>query len=121
MRRAARAVARAVAAIVPARILLSARDYFARMDFVSKGEMLNSHGMYGIMQYRRSMVPVSETLPTTMGKFGTLNVRLPAKPDAFLGRLFGDFMKLPPEHQRRPLHIRKVKFALDDEDRSTAS
>ena len=120
LRRAARGVARAIAAAIPARLLLNARDYFARMDFVSKGEMLNSHGMYGIMQYHRSMVPVTETLPTIKGAFGQLTVRLPANPEAFLRRLFGDFMQLPPEDQRRPLHIHRVEFSVEEPPLQTA-
>jgi lipopolysaccharide cholinephosphotransferase len=114
LRRFARLVARTIAAALPARLLLRARDCFARMDFAPKGDMLNSHGMYGVMQYRRSMVPVAETLPTTEGTFGALKVRLPANPEAFLRRLFGDFMKLPPEDQRRPLHVGKVQFELEE-------
>ena len=110
LKKGLRSAVRAVGSVVPITVLLRARDFFSRMDFLPKGELISSHFMYGIMKYRRTVVRLEDTLPTIEGRFGDLAVRLPANPDAFLRRLYGDYMRLPPEDQRRPMHIRKVVF-----------
>jgi len=45
-------------------------------------------------------IDLSDLLPYQRGMFQGVEVSVPKRPDIFLAMQYGDYMQLPPEHQR---------------------
>ncbi|KFF72891.1 hypothetical protein IW01_01600 [Pectobacterium brasiliense] len=67
----------------------------------------NLFGVYGYREISSIDIFKDRTLYT----FGNLSLYGPSNYDSYLRRVYGDYMKLPPEEQRRPQHpINKIDF-----------
>jgi lipopolysaccharide cholinephosphotransferase len=60
--------------------------------------------MYGIRHAKRTFIDESVIFPLREVPFGDVLAPVPGRTEAYLKGIFGDFMKLPPESQRRPAH-----------------
>ncbi|HYD23643.1 MAG TPA: LicD family protein [Croceibacterium sp.] len=112
-RRALKALAVKARAVVPLRPLVRAREWLLRMEVLPKGEWADCYAMFGVSSHRRTMVRRRDLEPPSMGRFGGDAVPLPADTDAYLARLYGDYMQPPAEDRRVPLHTGRVDFPSD--------
>ena len=75
--------------------------------FVSVGPgrlLINNGSPWG----RREIVEKSWMEKTILHKYENLLINIPAGYDNYLRRVYGDYMKLPPENERRPHHYAKM-------------
>jgi len=81
-------------------------DKFARND-----DMSNYVGVpTGRKLYMGESHPSSVFFPPSKGKFEGRDVLLPAQPDVYLSRLYGDYMKIPSEENRESHFIIEVNI-----------
>ncbi|WP_461243034.1 LicD family protein [Secundilactobacillus muriivasis] len=72
------------------------------------GPFLNLKNLASQYAYDKEILTVAESTHLTTVPFESLSVKVPVDYDAILTRLYGDYMTLPPEHQRTEKHISKL-------------
>lgn len=75
-------------------------DYLAvatRYNSVAKEKKLKTVGSF-VPSY--TYIDLNDLLPYQRGKFEDIEVSVPKRPDIFLEMQYGDYMQLPPEHNR---------------------
>ncbi len=106
-----RIAARHLGVLLPApHRLARLRDQFLRMRWARKGDQLDCLGMFGTNAVHRTRITRTVILPPIEGRLGDIAVKVPARPDDYLTRMYSDWRSLPPEGHRRPLHLTAVDF-----------
>lgn len=73
--------------------------------FITKWSVEQSENicsLFGVQGYEQEVMPKNYVLPLKMAVFETTEFPMPGNPDAYLKRLYGNYMELPPEEQRHP-------------------
>lgn len=60
--------------------------------------------LFGVAGYEQEIMPRSYLMPLKKSKFENVEFWVPGDMDPYLTRLYGDYMKLPPEEKRIPQH-----------------
>ncbi len=84
-------------------------DFFAVLSkkilmfrkFKNSNQIISLHGLAG---YDREKMPKDYILPVKEHMFEGYSLPVPAKCEAYLTALYGDYMKMPPEKDRHPKH-----------------
>ena len=91
----------------------TSKDWFDRLDYAYRCGNKNSGLMTipaGRKHYFGEMHPREVFLPASEASFEGKKVYLPANPDAYLKKLYGDYMTVPPEEKREHHYIKKISF-----------
>ena len=101
-RRGLRSVAALPLRLVPRRLSLAVLVALARRHpFDASPFAVNAGGAWG---YRRECQPIATFEPAARLSFEGLDVRAPARWEAYLARIYGDWERLPPDADREPRH-----------------
>lgn len=87
--------------------MIKRRDYWLRKYEHHEGESLvvNFSSSYG---YHQEQFQIQELEELLLYPFEDTQLLIPKNYDAFLQRMYGNYMQLPPENQREPKHIIKI-------------
>ena len=102
--RTGRSPAYALRPILPIGLMVKWRRVASAARSLAKSSTVASFEMYGIRHAKRTFIDESVIFPLREVPFGDVLAPVPGRTDAYLKGIFGDFMKLPPEDQRRPAH-----------------
>lgn len=108
--RRVREAAHAIRPIMPVNRLIHVREWLNNPPSVGRASLRVCFEMYGIRWARRSYVEESILLPSRLMRFGDREMPIPGQYDEYLKGIFGAYMTLPSEDERRPLHVLSVDF-----------
>jgi lipopolysaccharide cholinephosphotransferase len=102
--RIARRLAYLLRPVLPIRSMVRWRRAVSAWRPGRKSNEVASFEMYGIRHAKRTFIDERAIFPLREVPFGDMRVPVPGEAEAYLKAVFGDFMRLPPEAQRRPAH-----------------
>jgi lipopolysaccharide cholinephosphotransferase len=102
--RIGRRLAHLLRPVLPIRLMIRLRGRISAWEFTAKSGTLAAFEMYGIRHMAKTCIDEGVIFPTRTIRFGDMMVPVPGQPERYLEGVFGDFMRLPPEELRKPVH-----------------
>ena len=98
-------------AVFPLRWFSRAREKVQLAASATPSDEFDSFGMLGISQWRKKVLRESDLVPLRPAQLGPLSAHMPANCERFCELHYGpNWREPPPEDQRRPAHVGRLKF-----------
>lgn len=96
--------------ILPIAALVWLRERLSNPRWLARSTDRACFEMWGIRFAHRTRVPEDWLIPTRMAQFGDGEMPIPGQAERYLESAFGNYLALPPDDQRHPLHITAAEF-----------